>query len=269
MVWRRHPTLFVGIHGTIRLHPWVEDQLRTGHLEHDLYSLTNKRSVSYGWWSADPGSAKSGRWGHNDAGGDWRPGGHIREVGWFQVDISPGTPPHHIPVLPATRVLNESLAKIGTVGATGLHALVPMHLAQDSRFDLMDLRDWAQFVGPGSNRTVEVQLTSADPAVSANGAKLARYVSAMAGPELAQRVHPLDAGSVALGGNPAGCTWLGEDVTTSAYVGELAAWSMDHSVWLIDLFIESLRSLEVTAPVLISASLAGAAGGPARVSPMG
>jgi len=134
-------TMTAEVYGVLREHAWI------GHaadhdLDADLFALAVKRAAAYGWSSTrfSAGAELGGqRWGHADAGGDWSQDGRVRQLAWLTVYPATDLREQHLPVLPLTRVMVESLGRVGELDFTGLTVRVPMRLAPDTRFDLREL----------------------------------------------------------------------------------------------------------------------------------
>lgn len=134
-------TMTAEVYGVLREHAWI------GHaadhdLDADLFGPAVKRAAAYGWSSTrfSAGAELGGqRWGHADAGGDWSQDGRVRQLAWLTVYPATDLREQHLPVLPLTRVMVESLGRVGELDFTGLTVRVPMRLAPDTRFDLREL----------------------------------------------------------------------------------------------------------------------------------
>ncbi|MCX5236105.1 hypothetical protein OG824_12930 [Streptomyces prunicolor] len=135
-------TMTAEVYGVLREHAWIGQVGADHDLDADLFGPAVKRAAAYGWSSTrfSAGAELGGqRWGHADAGGDWSQDGRVRQLAWLTVYPATDLREQHLPVLPLTRVMVDSLGRVGELAFTGLTVRVPMRLAPDTRFDLREL----------------------------------------------------------------------------------------------------------------------------------
>jgi hypothetical protein len=135
-------TMTAEVYGVLREHAWIGQVAADHDLDAGLFAPAVKRAAAYGWSSTrfSAGAELGGqRWGHADAGGDWSQDGRVRQLAWLTVYPATDLREQHLPVLPLTRVMVESLGRVGELDFTGLTVRVPMRLAPDTRFDLREL----------------------------------------------------------------------------------------------------------------------------------
>ncbi|MEU3189297.1 hypothetical protein ABZ686_01350 [Streptomyces sp. NPDC006992] len=258
----RDPTMFVGVHGILRKHPWIDavNVDEDGDQVEDTFSLAFKRAETYGWTSMSLGEGQEMdglRWWHNDAGGDWTQDEQVREVAWLQAQVEQ-LRGQRLPLQPALTVLKDGLDRVGRLQLTGVHLVAPLHLATDSRFDLVNAADWFALSDPDAREQVTVtvsargpgDLTAAADAVLSAAAQNAQHRMFF---EAAPSRHAVDAPGVALAA-------LSENVFTSGMRPALAfqcrapEWSVDAAAWIAEIVLESLRQVQVRTPVLLTVS---------------
>ncbi|MEV1023241.1 hypothetical protein [Streptomyces sp. NPDC050264] len=120
-----------------------------------------KRAAAYGFSSTRFGAgAELGgqRWAHADAGGDWSQDGQERQLGRLTVYPATDLRRQHLSVRPMTRILTDSLNRVGESALTGLRVSASAQLAADARFDLVGDADWYALAAPDA-RTRTPRLT--------------------------------------------------------------------------------------------------------------
>ncbi|MGW0837402.1 hypothetical protein [Streptomyces prunicolor] len=133
-------TMTAEVYGVLREHAWIGQVGADHDLDADLFGLAVKRAAAYGWSSTrfSAGAELGGqRWGHADAGGDWSQDGRVRQLAWLTVYPAIDLREQYLPVLPLTRVMVDSLYRVGELDFAGLTVRVPVRLAPDTRFDLV------------------------------------------------------------------------------------------------------------------------------------
>lgn len=248
-------TLILAIHGVLQLHPWVRHSILDESLEEDAFSLIVKRTVAYGLGSFSRQSPSSAQWAHNDAGGDWAQDGAIHQLAWLQVAL-PSDGGQRVPIQPAARVLDDVLKRVGRFDLTGLHAVVPLKLASDSRVALAYAAGWFAVTDPASIRQFTVTL-SAEP-----GARLRDLSS-----ELLVAVREATHGAMSIepsGSAPEHDPELGEPlageqqtagmVAAATYRCTAGEWSLDTATWAVEVFIEALWVTGTRGPCFIKVS---------------
>lgn len=246
-------TMSAAVDGRLTVHPWLladlgESDTGSSILDQDVFSLIVARSKARGLASFSGAEPPSVRWGHNDAGGDWIQDGTVRRLAWFQCAVpEQPTPGRRLPIQPVLSVLDEVLALVGVVEPTALHLIVPLAGAPDGRPDLAALARWFDLADPET--ACQLTLILAAPVI---GSTSLRSV-----PELI-RTRSMDRISIEqtepLVVEPYGTPWLLDPVEHRqlAWRATLPTWSIEAAGWLIELLLEALRELAVTAPVAIS-----------------
>jgi hypothetical protein len=231
-------TLMLGVHGTLRLAPWLDGV----ELEDDAFSLVAKRAGAYGLSSA-PGR----RWYHHEAGGDWTPGGEVRERCWLQVGVPGEAGTQRLPVLPGVRVLTDVVTRLGAFGFTGLHAALPMHLTEDIGIDLADAADWFALANQSAVVVVVVSV-SADMSLDLPGRAAELAAAAEGRGNGLLMVRPAAPGQ-ARPGLAAELTgeWLlpADGNREQMFRCRADEWSPDIAAWVVEVFLDALRE---TAP---------------------
>ena len=232
-------TMTAEIYGVLREHAWI-GQVSTDHdLDADLFALVVRRAAAYGWSSTrfSAGAELGGqRWGHADAGGDWSRDGRVRQLAWMTVYPAPDLREQHLPVLPLTRVMVESLGRVGELDFAGLTVRVPVRLAPDIRFDLVGDADWFALAAPDARAEAVVSVRGAGDTVAERVREL-----------VVQRGHgQLRAEHVEHVEHPPGA----HDRMTFAC--DLPEWTPDAAAWLAEVFVDVLRAVGVRDTVEIA-----------------
>ncbi|WP_251021495.1 hypothetical protein [Streptomyces sp. ISL-98] len=253
--------MILGVHGVLGLKPWIRRAYEDEELEEDTFSLVVKRTMAYGWSSFHAGGPETGRWGHNDAGGDWSQDGRVRQLAWLQVDV-PGDPRgQRLPVLPAATVLGDVLHRVGRFQLTGLHTLAPMDLAVDSRADLANAADWfslaeqAEQGGESGEFTLSVLGTEKADLPGRAAGILASALDRTYGC-MTIEASPADDGTARAG---LSLPLAGELQTEGLRHGPafrcgVREWSLDVAAWATEVFIDAVRESGPTGPVLLTVS---------------
>ncbi|WP_406123927.1 hypothetical protein [Streptomyces sp. NBC_00989] len=219
-------TMTAEVHGVLREHAWIGQVSADHDLDEDLFALAVKRAAAYGWSSTRLGAgAELGgqRWGHADAGGDWSRDGRVRQLAWLTVYPATGLRQQHLPVLPLTRVMVDSLGRVGELDFRGLTVRVPVQLAPDTRFDLVGDAAWFALAAPD--------------------ARTEAFVSVLgAGDTEAERVREL---VVQRGHGQLGAEHRAGARDRTAFVCALPEWTPDAAAWLAEVFIDALREVGV------------------------
>ncbi|MFF4288324.1 hypothetical protein ACFY0R_23965 [Streptomyces sp. NPDC001633] len=299
------PTVVIGLHGILRRAPWYEriveryrgepdedgDRDENGHknengdgdgdgnegsIEEDVLSLALDRAGSYGWqtvtrWLTENGQVTARHeptaWAHEEVGGDWTPDGRVHQLAWLQAGVRTDPPPLGLPVRPITLVLAETLARVGTVTFTGLHALLPLPAARrNTAFHQTELAPWFALADPDARHEVVVTV-SCHPGKGTVTAEDAAAVSETVR-EMAQgavEVTPPGAHSAAPGTSPDVTPGLNLDLGRGVHTEGMREafrfgcttreWSPDLAVWLVELAADALRAAGRTVPVVVTASL--------------
>ncbi|MEV6501447.1 hypothetical protein [Streptomyces prunicolor] len=227
-------TMTAEVHGVLREHTWIGQVSADHDLDEDLFGLAVKRAAAYGWSSTrfSAGVELGGqRWGHADAGGDWSQDGRVRQLAWLTVYPATELREQHLPVLPLTRVMVDSLGRVGELDFTGLTVRVPVQLAPDTRFDLVGDADWFALAAPDARMEVSVSVLGAGDIKAEQTGEL-----------VVQRGHGQLRVEVRADAH---------DRTT--FVCDLPEWTPDAAAWLAEVFIDALRAAGVrdTAEIAI------------------
>lgn len=266
------PTVIIGLHGILKRYPWfdrVVEQDPDGTVEEDLLGFAIDRAGSYGWqtlssWLNEDGQDTAHHeptaWAHEEVGGDWTQDGRVHQLAWLQAGVLTDPPRPGLPARPIVLVLSETLARVGAVTFTGLHALLPLQAAErNTAFHQIELAPWFDLADPDAR--YEVVLTvSCRPG---QGAVIEDDAVAVceAVREMAQRAVEV-ATSVAESGLPGLDLDLGRVVHAEGMreVMRLGCrtreWSPDIAVWLLEMVADGLRGAGRLAPVVVTASLA-------------
>ncbi|MFC9969464.1 hypothetical protein ACFVH6_01020 [Spirillospora sp. NPDC127200] len=245
------PTMYMGVHGVFTLNPWLQEAYGEGDY-HDVFSLAVMRAAAYGFDDCSSAGPAHSRWYHNDATEDWTQDGRVREVAWIQVAVPDDLEGQRLPVQPLATVLNEALGRAGRFEFTGLHTLVPMHLAPDGQIALATVREWFSLARPDTSAQFTVSLSSrADVDLHDLGSFIVPAVSLFTDENMTLE--------------PAGAidhSALEQELNSRTHTSGLRPgpvfrcrtreWSMDVAVWATELFANALRAAEVTAPVYIT-----------------
>ncbi|MFD9907806.1 hypothetical protein [Streptomyces sp. NPDC059063] len=272
------PTVIVGLHGTLRRHPWLDrvvarDADAEGSVEEDVLFLAVDRAGSYGWrtvssWLHEGGEVTASHepttWAHQEVGGDWTQDGGVRQLAWLGAGILADPPRPGLPVRPITLVLSEALARAGEVTFTGLHALLPLHATErDTAFHQAELVSWFDLADPDARYEVLVTVSCRPGEGGATGADAAALREAVR--ERTQGA--VDVSTPTPATEPeASLPGLAFDLDGSVHTQSMSEvirltcttreWSPDIAVWLTEATAEALREAGRRAPALVTVSLA-------------
>ncbi|MEU1332696.1 hypothetical protein [Streptomyces sp. NPDC005865] len=273
------PSAAVGLHGTLRLHPWFERSGGgggggiggKGRVEEEILFLAADRAGAYGWRTVGGLLHEDGEvtaeheppaWTHEDAGGDWTQDGGVRQLAWLGAGVCTDPPRPGLPVRPIALVLSDTLARVGTVTFTGLHALLPLQATErDTAFHQIELAPWFELADPDARHEVTVTVSCRPGEVGP------REHDALA---LAEAVRERSQGAVdAEVLTPAtvdGLPGLDLDLDRTVHTHGMREvvrlgcrtreWSPDMAVWLVEMTAEALRDAGRPASVVVTASLA-------------
>ncbi|MEV0503293.1 hypothetical protein AB0I84_37650 [Streptomyces spectabilis] len=269
------PTVVVGLHGTLHRHPWFDrvvtrDGDPEGSVEEEVLSLAVDRAGSYGWRTVGGLLYEHGEvtaeheptaWAHEEVGGDWTQDGAVRELAWLGAGVHTDPPRPGVPVRPIALVLSETLARVGEVTFTGLHALLPLQATErDTAFHQIELAPWFGLADPDTRYEVVVTVSCRPGEGGADEHDTAALCEAVQ--ERAQEAAEVTP-AVARGGLPGLDLALGRSVHTEGMREVIRfgcgtrEWSPDLAVWLVETTAEALRATGRLAPTVITASLAG------------
>ncbi|MFI6404914.1 hypothetical protein [Streptomyces sp. NPDC050548] len=257
-------TMTVEVHGVLREHAWTGQVGADHDLDEDLFSLVVKRAAAYGWSSTrfSAGSELGGqRWGHADAGGDWSQDGRVRRLAWLTGYPATGLREQHLPVLPMTRVMTDSLARVGESDFTGLTVRVPVQLAPDIRFDLVGDADWFALSAPDARTEVVVSVLGP---VGTAAERVRELVVQRGHGQLHAEQVTEGTGKVTGAGTGAGAGRAGAPMDAgragrragaydrATFACDLPEWTPDAAAWLAEVFIDALRTVGVRDTVEIA-----------------
>ncbi|WP_447035612.1 hypothetical protein [Streptomyces sp. DSM 118878] len=279
------PTVVVGLHGTLRLHPWFDrvvtrdtdpdvdadadtDAGAEGSVEEDLLFLAVDRAGSYGWRTVGGLLHEDGEvtaeheptaWAHEEVGGDWTQDGEVHRLAWLGAGVRTDPPRPGLPVRPIALVLSEALARVGAVTFTGLHALLPLRATErDTAFHQIELAPWFGLADPDARYEVVVTVSCRPGEGGADEHDAAALCEAVR--EKSQGAVDVFA-PVTKGGLPGLDLDLDGAVHTEGMREAIRfgcgtrEWSPDMAVWLVEMTAEALRDAGRLAPVVVTASL--------------
>lgn len=273
------PTVVVGLHGTLQLPPWFDRVVEReddaeGSVADELLFLAVDRAGSYGWRTVSGLLHEDGEvtaeheptaWAHEEVGGDWTQDGAVRQLAWLGAGVRTDPPRPGVPVRPIVLVLSETLARVGTVTFTGLHALLPLHATErDTAFHQVELAPWFGLADPDVRHEVVVTVScrpgegGVDPGDAATLSAAVREKTSGAVDVLAPTAEGVLAGLDLDLSRTVHTEGMREVIRFGCVTRE---WSPDMAVWLVESTAEALRETGRPAPVVVTASLAS---GPSR-----
>ncbi|MFE0194071.1 hypothetical protein [Streptomyces sp. NPDC058989] len=272
------PTVIVGLHGTLTRHPWfdrVVEQDAEGTVEEDLLGRAVDRAGSYGWQTVSSALHEDGRitarheptaWAHEEVGGDWTQDGAVHRLAWLQAGVLTDPPRPGLPVRPVVLVLSETLARVGAVTFTGLHALLPLQaVGRNTAFHQIELAPWFDLADPDARHEVLVTVARRTGVAGGMGADdavaVCEAVRHMAQGAVEVFV-PVTEGAAA----PGDLAGLDLDLDGALHTEGMREvlrlgcrtreWSPDVAVWLLEMVAEGVRGVGRPAPVVVTVSLA-------------
>ncbi len=243
------PTIFVGVYGTLRVHPWIDP----GRMEEDAYSLFVSRAVAMGWTSTGPNGLGPVLWGMHDAGQDWTEPDAAR-IAWFQVGApEPAQIDAPLPVQPVMACVGDTLGRVGRVDLSAVQLLLPVHAAGPATAHLVSGLGWFGASDPAARVPVHLTLDGGEDDVvrPAAGDLLAALRRTRTGPFDVDAVLPA-VPPVAPEPAVVGDLWLGAGRHPVTFACAVPEWSFDALGWLVALFAEACRAVGVRTPVLVS-----------------
>ncbi|MEU1801375.1 hypothetical protein [Streptomyces sp. NPDC019937] len=262
------PTVIVGLHGILKRNPWfdrVVEQDEEGSVEEDLLGLAIDRAGSYGWHSLTSWLHEDGKvtarheptsWAHEEVGGDWTQDGRVHQLAWLQAGVLTDPPRLGLPVRPIALVMAETLARVGTVTFTGLHALLPLRAAErNTAFRPIELAPWFGLADPDDRYEVVVAVFCHP---QEDAVAVCEAVRGMA-------QGAVDVSASVAGGDLPGLELDLDRVLHTEGMREVMRlscrtreWSPDIAVWLVEMVADGLRRAGRLAPVVVTVSLASA-----------
>lgn len=246
------PTLLIGLHGVLRLHPAIRRAVESGTLEEDVYSLVIKRTVAYGW-SEEPGGGIPPLWTHGEAGSDLTQDGRVRQAAWLLVKVIEGV---GLPLQAIATVLRDALFRIGDLELTGFHAVVPVGLGAESHVVAAYAAGWFALSDPENATTATVIVTTSRQVSDETAERVATLAGRIAQGRLRVK-HEVHENGVMPGGvaqPPAGQTQAQHLEHCHRFLCHIPEWSLDCVVWLTSMVAESLRQFGYTDAALVSIS---------------
>jgi hypothetical protein len=222
--------MIMGIHGRLELEPWMERAV--GDYDEDAFSLVVKRTLAYGLAAFNGRDAPRLRWVHKDAGGDWTGDDKIRQLAWLEVGVAEGFDRLRLPIQPAVTVLRDVLNRLGRFTFTGLHAILPVHLAVDARADLAVMQEWLALADPDGDEEFIVSVATETEAPDLRES-VREY-------ELLT-VEPTSAKGTGLAGLIAGQAQLERLTFDQHFACRAPEWSLDAATLATEVFTEALR----------------------------
>ncbi|MFD8547481.1 hypothetical protein [Streptomyces sp. NPDC059649] len=294
------PTVIIGLHGVLRRAPWfdraveaftAEDAAEEDTVEGDspeegsdeenspeessveeavLSSLAVERAGAHGWQTVTSWLTENGRvtarheptaWAHEEVGGDWTPDGRVHQLAWLQAGVRTDPPRPGLPVRPIAQVLAETLARVGTMTFTGLHALLPLSAARrNTAFHQSELAPWFALADPDARHEVVVTV-SCHPR---KGAPTADDTAAVRQAVREMADGALEISSSAPARPPAVPPGLDLDLGRGVHTEGMREafrfgcttreWSPDLAVWLVEMVADALRAAGRAVPVVVTAS---------------
>ncbi|REK88578.1 hypothetical protein DY245_20520 [Streptomyces inhibens] len=264
------PTVIIGLHGILKRNPWfdrVVEQDPEGTVEEDLLGLAIDRAGSYGWQTLSSRLSEGGKvtahheptsWAHEEVGGDWTQDGRVHQLAWLQAGVLTDPPRLGLPVRPIVLVLSETLARVGAVTFTGLHALLPLQAAErNTAFHQIELAPWFGLADPDVRHEVVVTVSCRSGEAGVGEDDAVAVCEAVR--EMAQGAVEVST-SVAERGLPGLELDLGRVVHAEGmhevmrFGCRTREWSPDLAVWLLEMVADGLRGVGRLAPVVVTAS---------------
>ncbi|WP_159043214.1 hypothetical protein [Streptomyces sp. NBRC 110028] len=264
----------MGLHGTLKRDAWfdqVVEQDDERSVEEDLLGLAIDRAGSYGWQSLTSRLHEGGKviarheptsWAQEEVGGDWTQDGRVHQLAWLRAGVLTDPPRLGLPVRPIALVLAETLARVGTVTFTGLHALLPLRAAErNTAFHQTELAPWFGLADPDARYEVVVTV-SCHPQEGGAGER-----DVMA---ICEAVREMAQGAVDVSVSVAGGDLPGLDLDLDRVphtegmreVMRLSCrtreWSPDIAVWLVEMVADGSRGAGRSVPAVVTVSLASA-----------
>jgi hypothetical protein len=238
----------VGMHGTLRLHSWLDPHSQPDAAEIDAEGFIETRLESLG---CVPGSyARSF---YAESGGDWVQDGEVRELAWIhgwapdEEDVRP-------PVLAAALILNDVLDRAGTHEFVAMHAVVPLQLGPPRLPDLAAVGVWFEADDPGSRCSFVASLTVASEERQTRDLTDAfrEITRVAAGSGIVSTDRAVAEGAAAEIRTGHARRMVQGIVSDELITGRARTWSMDLAAWLIEVVADAARMVGVNEPALIS-----------------
>lgn len=246
-------TIFVGVYGSIRLHPWITPEL----VEEDVYSMFMARAESMGWSFSGPDMWSTGLWGMNEAGQNWSPPSSSNLIAWVQTvaltnQQSPGARP--LPVQTILACIKDSVSRFGELTLTGIQLLLPVQLGGVTLGHLVSGLNWFNVCDPAARVPIRITLDGGqDDSVLRKGAEtLATLQRFNTGAFTFDSISSDEARTVQLEPNVVGNLWLGQGRHPVTLEGTAPERSFDAWGWVVGICAEACREVGVRTNVLVS-----------------
>lgn len=149
-------TVFVGVYGSLQLHPWFTAETE---LVEDVYSLFMSRSELMSWSSSGLGdSGEALLWGMNEAEIDPLSDSPINRIAWFQVGDSGRFTERPLPLLPLLVCIDAALGRVGRVKLHGLQLFLPLHDRGSAVSNLISGLNWFGICDPSARTSVRITI---------------------------------------------------------------------------------------------------------------
>lgn len=223
------PTVHVEVGGVLRLHPWIDREMR----HEDAFSAFVSRSALMHWSSSGRmGRAEPQLWGMNDAAVD--PAAvPPAPIAWFQV-AGEREPP---PVVPFLACVGEVLDRFGELGLDWLRVFLPPGAGAYGLGELVSGLNWYELSNPGDRTSIVVtidgplELASMDHA-SRLLAELDRTNTGAFGFGAASAELPIE---LAPARTALGVEWLPGERGRTTVTATTPEWSLDALAWVVAL----------------------------------
>ncbi|MDT0574258.1 hypothetical protein RM704_43570 [Streptomyces sp. DSM 3412] len=278
------PTVIIGLHGILQRHPWlnrVVERDPESSVEEDVLGLAIDRAGAYGWQTVSTWLSENGQvtahheptaWAQEEVGGDWTDDGRVHQLAWAQAGVLSDSVLPGLPVRPIALVLSETLARVGEVTFTGLHALLPLRAGdRNTAFHQTELAPWFGLADPDARHEVVVTVSGLPTACALDEDDVMSVCDAVR--DMAQDSVTDFSSSAAEVGLPPGLELDLDRVLHTQGMREVARfgcrtreWSPDVAVWLLEMVADGLRGAGLSTQLVITVSLAAASPAPSSAT---
>lgn len=250
------PTIFLGLYGSIDMHPWIEPRTLA---DVDLYGLVVERATAMGWtWTTLDGPTTV-LWGMNDGDQDWTCRNPTARIAWLQVTAPlPETSVYvkrTLPIQPLLSCVHDCVSRVGRLSMTAAQLLLPVQASGSAEAELMTTVNWFRTCEPASRTRVRVTLdTGEGDGLRPVAGDLLRVVQQRNTGSFTVGPFSFDE-SVALDPHPsvaAHDAWRGKDRAPVTFEATVPEWSVDAVGWLVTLLADACRTVWVDTSVLIT-----------------
>jgi hypothetical protein len=245
-------TVFVGVYGSLRVHPWIE--LET--MPEDAYSLLMSRAEAMRWTHfGTENSMGVPIWGMNEAEMD--PPGDDPEarLAWFQVVAPSGRSENRpLPVMPLLACVNDALRRVGELDLHALQLFLPFHDSGSALSNLVSGLNWFEICDPSAKASVRITVDGGDGnAIDHRAAEiLARLQQINTGAFAFDSVSIDDSMAVDPVPTIVDEYWFVKGHPRVTLVATTPEWSVDALGWTVALVAEVCRSSDAAPAILIS-----------------